>query len=676
MSTSNDILEQLRKGFRAEALDLLIELDSSLLALESAPDNQPLVHRVFRAIHTIKGSSGVAGLTHLASFTHKVEEAFELARAGKLAITPEFIDCALKACDVMRILLDHGDDTVVPEEAHVAGNLEILTGQRNTPSLASSQPEPTDPLRAAYQIILKPHREFFYSGVDPVTLLDELRELGQTHITAHEEKVPPLASLEIEHCYLWWEIFLVTAAPQPRIREVFVFVEDQCDLQIRLLDDQAGTVALLGSVELETLELFRAECEEQIEQIETAALALEQHRQSGDDLAALFRGVHNVKGNSAVLLSQIQGSLVASHPLRRLHQATHALESILDPFRLAPAEPVPEQVVQIALDTCDGIQTLLQNVSAHANAARADLSLSLLSRLGIAASPEALAESQISRSSAFLNVANQWVEMIAGCLARMNENAEPAAPILDVYRRGVQTLSSAAQDQKFPEFAEPLALQLQILDAAVRTGETLPLEQRTKLGSAFQAVCSMLNRLQAEPNASPTTDAPQSPAPSPQSIPSADSAAPTAHVSTIRIEQEKLDRLMRVAGELLVARGAFPILVQKLNSGAEASSVAKELKDAGSNISRITDDLQASIMSIRMLPAKTVFQKFPGSSEILRVLSARKSASSSRAKAPNSTKPSSNKSAIRSSMSSATRWTMASRLRRSAKRPERTHAAY
>jgi two-component system chemotaxis sensor kinase CheA len=39
--------------------------------------------------------------------------------------------------------------------------------------------------------------------------------------------------------------------------------------------------------------------------------------------------------------------------------------------------------------------------------------------------------------------------------------------------------------------------------------------------------------------------------------------------------------------------------------------VVKELKEAGSNISRISDDLQTTVMSIRMLPIKTVFQKFP-----------------------------------------------------------------
>jgi two-component system chemotaxis sensor kinase CheA len=91
----------------------------------------------------------------------------------------------------------------------------------------------------------------------------------------------------------------------------------------------------------------------------------------------------------------------------------------------------------------------------------------------------------------------------------------------------------------------------------------------------------------------------------------ADQPGASASPSTIRIDQDKLDRLMRVVGELLVARGAFPLLVQKLNDGADGAGVVKDLKEAGSNISRIADELQTSVMSIRMLPVKTVFQRFP-----------------------------------------------------------------
>ena len=55
---ATDIMEQLRATFSEEALDLLIELDSALLALEGCPADSALINRVFRAIHTIKGIRG------------------------------------------------------------------------------------------------------------------------------------------------------------------------------------------------------------------------------------------------------------------------------------------------------------------------------------------------------------------------------------------------------------------------------------------------------------------------------------------------------------------------------------------------------------------------------------------------------------------------------------------
>ncbi len=108
-------IEQMRVAFRAEALDLLIELDSALLALEGTPDDAALVNRVFRAIHTIKGSGATAGFAHLARFAHKMEEAFDLARAGRLAVSPDLIDCGLKACDVIRLIIEeNAEGAAVP----------------------------------------------------------------------------------------------------------------------------------------------------------------------------------------------------------------------------------------------------------------------------------------------------------------------------------------------------------------------------------------------------------------------------------------------------------------------------------------------------------------------------------------------------------------------------------
>ena len=609
-----DVIEQMRVAFRAEALDLLIELDSALLELESHPDNTKLLNRVFRAIHTIKGSGGTAGFTQLAAFAHNVEEAFDQARSARLAVTPELIDCGLKACDVIRLLIERKAET-----GEVAGEAEVTRAFRkllpeSAPAAAgrAAPGQPDTELRSAFEIVFRPLPGIFYSGADPVTLLDELRELGAAHVTAHCDRLPALTALDAEHCYLWWRILLVCDCDLAAIQNVFVFVEDECEVRIRLLDDQAGTVALLGSVPAEAFGLFRAECEDHIERIEDDALALEEDPAASGRLDSLFRGIHSIKGNAGLLLGQVSGSaLTPCHPLRVLQRVAHGLESLLDPFRSADERAVPQRAIQTALETCDALRTLVGCLT-H-NGAGGPVLPELLERLG--AAPETSAETPAlnERDAAFRNTASQCVEMIEGCLRRVEPDGALPADVLAAYRRGLKTLSAAARYQQRDELAEPLALQLRILEAVTASGAALGSDQHAALGHAFRLVRSILGPAAGGAEAGAATE--------PAAV-SKRAAAPRTErpvapsgPSTIRIEQDKLDRLMRVVGELLVARGAFPLLVEKLAEESTARSatkeIAKEVKEAGSNISRIADELQASVMSIRMLPVKTVFQRFP-----------------------------------------------------------------
>jgi two-component system chemotaxis sensor kinase CheA len=610
MTMSTDIMEQMRVAFRAEALDLLIELDSALLALEAEPGDRALVNRVFRAIHTIKGSGGTAGFAHLARFAHRMEGAFDLAREGRMAVTADLIDCGLKACDVLRLIIEEeAEGAPVPGESELsAAFLRLLPAVEAAPAEGNRESLPARSLRAAYEIVFKPNREIFYSGADPVTILDDLRELGQAHITAHADQVPPLASLEAEHCYLWWEILLVTDRERTAIQDVFLFVEDQAEVRIRLLEDQASTVALLGSVAAEAFDLFVLECDEHLEGIERDALALEKDPAAKDNLDALFRGVHSIKGNAGMLLADVRGeALTAAHPLQLLLRVAHGLESLLDPFRAVTAGTVPRGTIQTALETCDAIRTLLGSLT-HQGAG-GPVSPELLQRLGVRGGAAKSGPDVDGREAAFLNTTSQCVEMIAGCFERMESDPDSSPAVLETYLRGLQTWSAAARYRACPELEEPLGRQLRILDAAVRTGAALSDRERSVLGNAFQHARSVLHGVSPEGDSSPVAE-PHADAPS-QGKTAPERPTASSPASTVRIDQNKLDRLMRIVGELLVARGAFPLLIQKLNGGAEGAGIVKDLKEAGSNISRIADELQGSVMSIRMLPVKTVFQRFP-----------------------------------------------------------------
>ena len=66
----------------------------------------------------------------------------------------------------------------------------------------------------------------------PLLLLRELGQLGGLSVRASMAAVPPLGELDPERCYVSWEMVLATAAGRDAIRDVFIFVEDSCELTI------------------------------------------------------------------------------------------------------------------------------------------------------------------------------------------------------------------------------------------------------------------------------------------------------------------------------------------------------------------------------------------------------------------------------------------------------------
>jgi two-component system chemotaxis sensor kinase CheA len=80
---------------------------------------------------------------------------------------------------------------------------------------------------------------------------------------------------------------------------------------------------------------------------------------------------------------------------------------------------------------------------------------------------------------------------------------------------------------------------------------------------------------------------------------------------SIRVSQEKLDQMMNMISELLIAKNAFMHLSSKLNVEYDLPELSKEVKEVGFNINRISDELQNAIMSVRMVEIKTIFQKMP-----------------------------------------------------------------
>jgi two-component system, chemotaxis family, sensor kinase CheA len=91
--------------FFAEALDHLGSIESTVLALESAPSDVKLLNDLFRPFHTIKGNAGALGIVSVQETAHRVENLLDLGRSGKHVIGQAEIDVILKAVDVLTTMI-------------------------------------------------------------------------------------------------------------------------------------------------------------------------------------------------------------------------------------------------------------------------------------------------------------------------------------------------------------------------------------------------------------------------------------------------------------------------------------------------------------------------------------------------------------------------------------------
>lgn len=113
--------------------------------------------------------------------------------------------------------------------------------------------------------------------------------------------------------------------------------------------------------------------------------------------------------------------------------------------------------------------------------------------------------------------------------------------------------------------------------------------------------------------ASPAAGAAKSKAPA-KGAPAAPAGEAHKSSSTIRVDHERLDHLMNLIGELIINRNRYTLIARSLEDGGEdvdISEVAQSLSETTYAMARISDDLQDTIMKVRMVPVSSVFSRFP-----------------------------------------------------------------
>jgi two-component system chemotaxis sensor kinase CheA len=287
-----DPLEAIKATFFQECDELLADLESGLLELEGGGGDIETVNAVFRAVHSVKGGAGAFGLEPLVRFAHVFETTLDDMRSGKLATEPAAVKVMLRAADV---LADHvsaargqgvvdeagslrlvaelkalcggpaaagadGDDEVVMVDTEVEddgfGDFDFtpVIVEIDAPAEAVAAATPT------WRIGFKPSRAMYAKANETALLLRELDRIGACQVTLNADDLPDFDALDPEESYFSWIIDIETDQGDAAIREVFEFVEDDCEITIEAtgapvsLDDpfaSLDTPALAADPEVE-----------------------------------------------------------------------------------------------------------------------------------------------------------------------------------------------------------------------------------------------------------------------------------------------------------------------------------------------------------------------------------------------------------------------------------------
>jgi len=229
---------QFVQTFFEESLEGLDIMEAGLLALPPGAADLEQINTIFRAAHSIKGGSGTFGFKEVTDFTHVMETLLDKMREGQLAVTGEAVNNLLESVDCLREMLmavrqntDIDNDRVKDLQGRLAQLLERKGAPVNVAgdSRATVSPPPN---AGGWLIGFRPHLDLMHSGNDPVRIFRELATLGDLMVRPDFSRLPRLAELQPEDCYLAWELELRGAATQEAVAEVFAWVEDDSDLSI------------------------------------------------------------------------------------------------------------------------------------------------------------------------------------------------------------------------------------------------------------------------------------------------------------------------------------------------------------------------------------------------------------------------------------------------------------
>ena len=577
----NPLLEQ----FLSESRESLQGIGEKLMQLEKDPASSELMTELFRFVHTLKGNSGLFDLPELTRVLHAGEDLMDAVRNGQVAYSQLLADRLLDAMDFVGMLCDeietHGSTDIkhVENSLRLAADLRqlivvVIVNSEVTTCLIADvmpiSPVADNPARhlpladlseeirmTAYRaavsgeplhwIAYSPAEECFFQGDDPFYQARQTPGILWGGIVARHPW-PNLAELDPYCCVL--DFTVLSTAPLEELQEYYRYVPDQI----------------------------------QIIPVPSSFLILPHGDHNGGPVYEDFIGDALVllqSGNMAGLTRAARSMLELSNPDLWL---SAALRWLLLVTEHEPDNVVVPEVIIISLRT-------LTPPAWH------DLEIG---GRGTAASATTHYEEPVTPAPNLIQMSSQANALIAA-------------------QREILSMSDDVI--WFNGRVKAVAASLFGCFHAIGSIELIPgLEVALEAALDQTAAAPLLLWLDSNFEQAYSTDNLQQPDKSVVALPEqTDSAVKYGRRSedtyvgpkSIKVDQAKIDRLMNLIGEMVVAKNALPYLAGRAEAVFGVRELSREIKSQYAVINRIAEEMQDSIMQVRMMPVSFVFQRFP-----------------------------------------------------------------
>ncbi|SKA76421.1 chemotaxis protein CheA [Desulfobaculum bizertense] len=613
--------------FIIEAKEHLETIEPNLLELESNPEDLDLLNEIFRPMHSLKGASGFLGLDKINMVAHRAENVLDELRKGKMKTTSHIMDVILNATDVLRTMIENleteeseGDVDISP----IVGKLDALMKEQaggasaSAPEAASAQPAapvsaapaPSAPeAEAAGDLAVAERPEPENSPVAESLEAYALSVSTHEHLTDFVEEAQEIVQ-NLNQSLLGLEQL---DEPQETVNDIF-----------RYFHNLKGNSGIVGYSELNAL---THEAESLLNKVRHKDIAVSHELvdlllQVADVIESLVNGVNIESGEvtpvgTAELLARLQlasqtGTVTAQEaPVAKSESAAQGgkAEDVLSETEESGLDGVDPEDVKIFLDTVRQQQEAI-------HLALVELEKDSGQQNYVDALYRSLVTVQNSTGYMGFDDISLNAKRTAGLVDQARNSDMDFGLMIDILKQECSIISDQIKATvevlkvQFEKAEEEAAAPEPATSAPV-VDESPVLKETAESAQSAQPSAETASPAKDE---APAPEAAKKPAKKAGKKPVESSKRNKAKISTIRVDHDKLDHLMNLIGELIINRNRFAMLARHLEEGGEQldiQDVASNLTETTYAMARISDDLQDTIMKVRMMPVKTVFTRFP-----------------------------------------------------------------